>query len=147
MVRLLICLFFSFLFIKVKGQSKWPIPIIFAQYKVHYIHLPDSLNMGDTIMISYDLRTKFKLVFFKGNGESYCEVYRNNVLFEKGFYLGSLDTLKSYISTRNPGRGYRGQGMRVFKYFEPLRHGEWILFRNGKALKKQYYKGVEINNY
>ena len=122
------------------GQ-KWPVPIYFPEYS-RYITLSDEVNLNDTIIINHSQTIFFKFVFFDAKGKSYCEVYKNKKLYEKGFYENSLDTLKRYSSSVKGGRR-RGR-IFILKYFEPVKHGKWIETEKGKLKKKVYDMGEGI---
>ena len=141
------CIYLLSLLIALKStaqnNSQWLIPIHLSDYGGSYWRLPDSMKLNDTIRINYSATIYFRFVFFDSRGASYCEVFKNNKLYEKGYYLNSLDTLKTYTSNRNPGLNGRGKGKKILAYFEPLRDGEWIIYKNGKFIVKKYIKGVE----
>jgi len=75
-------------------------------------------------------------------GKSYCEVYKNKKLYEKGYYENSLDTLKRYSSSVK-GKGRRGK-ISVMKYFEPLKNGAWIETMKGKIKRRNYEMGEGV---
>jgi hypothetical protein len=127
----------------VTAQRKWPIPLFFPSYGV-YINLTNDINLNDTAKIIISQKIYFKLVLKNSSGESYCQVYRNNKIFEKGYYVNSLDTLKKYLipnSNKNrPGK------IEVINYFQPLKNGEWLETIGKDLVIKHYLNGVEISN-
>jgi hypothetical protein len=126
-----------------QNNSQWPVPVHLSDYGGSYWRLPDSMKLNDTIRINYSATIYFRFVFFDSHGASYCEVFNNNKLYEKGYYLNSLDTLKIYTSNRNPGINGRGKGKKILAYFEPLRNGEWVIYKGGKPIIRKYIKGIE----
>jgi len=144
-MKYFLCILLALSLIKSKAQNnpQLHIPIYLSNYGDRYLYLPDSIKLNDTIRMDYSASIHFKFVFFDYRGASYCEVFKNNKLYEKGYYLNSLDTLKTYTSTRNPGLNGRGKGKKILAYFEPLRNGEWIIYKSGKPIVRKYIKGVE----
>ena len=122
-----------------KAQRKWPVPLYLPEYGV-YLNLTNDISLNDTAIITYSQNIYFKIVLFEGNGKSYFEVYKNDKLYEKGYYENSLDTLKKYSSAVKVN-GSSGP-IRIFSYFQPLKNGEWIETKNGKLVKKIYNMGV-----
>lgn len=126
--------------IKSSCQGKWPITFYFDNYEVFY-KLTNEVQLFDTAKISINEKLFFKIVMFDKKGKSYFEAYENNILSEKGFYENSLDTLKKYIvQIRNP----KDHRIKVLKYFQPLKNGEWYELVDGKLEKKVYRKGIEL---
>lgn len=121
------------------GQAKWPIPIYFEKYGV-YRHLTNDVNLNDTAKIFFTDEIFFKLVLFDGRGKSYFEVYKNNKLFEKGYFENSLDTLKKYSVSIG---GIRDKKIKVIQYFQPLKNGIWLETVKGKVVRKKYNMGIE----
>jgi len=107
-----------------------------------YIRLSDNLKLNDTVTIVHSPNTYFRFVFFDTMGKSYCEVYKNKKLYEKGYYENSLDTLKRYSSSVK-GKGRRGK-ISVMKYFEPLKNGAWIETMKGKIKRRNYEMGEGV---
>ncbi len=97
-------------------------------------------KLGDTLLYKLSSKETFKFVLFDTKGRSYCERYVNNKLFQKGNFENSIDTLKRYVS----GRGLNGKSsaIRVQKYFEPLKNGEWITYNKGKKIIETYLLGI-----
>lgn len=126
------------------GQPKWPIPMYLPEYGV-YLKITNDVNLNDTAKIPFSQNTYFRFVFKDSRGKSYCEVYRNNKLYEKGYYENSLDTLKKYSSAAKMNNTTGGK-IKVSKYFQPLKNGEWIETKRSKFIKKNYEMGIEIFN-
>jgi hypothetical protein len=144
-MKYFLCILLTLSLIKSKAQNN-PlnvVPIHLSEYGGSYWNLPDSMKLGDTVRVVYSANIYFKFVLIDYRGASYCEVFKNNKLYEKGYYLNSLDTLKTYTSTRDPGLNGRGKGKKILAYFEPLRNGEWIIYKNGKPIVRKYIKGIE----
>ncbi|GAB2834268.1 hypothetical protein [Ferruginibacter profundus] len=118
--------------------QKWPLPINFSDYN-RIIILSDSVNINDTIIYNHTENTYFRFVFFDTRGKCYCEVYKNNKLYDKGYYESSLDTLKQYFSSPK-GHGLRGK-LTVSQYFEPVKNGLWTEHYKGIRRKTYYVKG------
>ena len=120
---------------------KWPIPFYFNEYS-RYCRLDDKVNLNDTFIFKHSSNIYFKFVLFEEKGKSYMEVYKNNKLYEKGYYENSLDTLKIYSkrlsSIKANGKIY------VLKYFEPLKNGVWLETKNHKAVQRKYSMGVDV---
>jgi hypothetical protein len=110
------------------------IPIIYNDYGVHIRHVK---TFGDTIRYNLSSKEDFKLVIFSPMGNSYLEHYVKGQLVESGYYENSLDTLKRYVS----GRGLNGNHgpIKIQKYFEPLKNGAWLTYKNGKIIKRQVF--------
>jgi hypothetical protein len=122
-------------------KAKWPIPFYFNEYG-RYCQLDNKVNFNDTIFIRHSSKVYFKLVLFEERGKSYMEVYKNNKLYEKGYYENSIDTLKIY-SRRFDGKRTNGT-IHILKYFEPVKSGIWIETKNHKYVKREYLIGVDI---
>ena len=118
-----------------KHQIQDTIPIYFEDYGI-YIHHVKSL--GDTILYKQSSKENFKLVIFHPLGKSYVERYLNGQLTDAGYYANSLDTLKRYVSSRRTD-GTPGQ-IKVMPYFEPLKHGKWLTYKNGRIIKIEEFK-------
>lgn len=125
----------------ITAQAKWPIPIYFEKYGI-YCHLTNDVNLNDTAKISYSANTFFRLVLFDAHGKSYFEAYRNNKIYEKGYFANSLDTLKKYSHAVNSHKRDVG-GYRVLKYFHPLKSGVWYERIKGRVITKKYNMGIE----
>lgn len=118
----------------------WPVPFYFPEYQV-YLKITNNVNLYDTCKIIYSEKIFFKFVFFDKLGKSYCEVYKNERLYEKGYYENSLDTLKKYstpVRTSN-----RPSMIKVLLYFQPIKNGEWFETKRGKVIKKKYKMGID----
>lgn len=113
------------------------IPIEFPEYNVL---VESSFKLEDTILQKYSHNEYFKFVFFDLKGKCYCERYIDGKLCEKGYFGNSLDTLKKYVS----GKYIHGKASKisVFEFFQPLKNGEWIIYKNGVAKKELYIMGV-----
>ncbi len=137
-----------FFFLHAQDSSKWVLPIYFSDYSKKYVYLPDTLKLFDTVRVDYDRFVYFKIVFKDTKGECYFESYKNNRIYERGNYINSLDTLKQYTSSRGTTTvlNERRVGKKIFKYFEPLRNGEWVLFTSKGLIRKQYFNGVEVKS-
>ena len=110
------------------------IPIWFDEYDVEIRAIS---KIADTIFYNKSSIEDFKFVFYDARGKCYCERYLNGKLFERGNFENSLDTLKRYVS----GRSSNGETspIKVQIYFEPLKSGEWMIYKSGKVVKKQQY--------
>ena len=118
------------------GNSKQePITIHYREYNVQIRHVE---VLGDTIQYNGSSIEDFKIVIFDRLGKSYLERYLNGRLVESGYYENSLDTLKRYVGSRDMN-GHHGP-IKVVKYFEPLKHGVWLTYKNGKIIKRQTYQ-------
>jgi len=137
-----------FFFLHAQDSSKWELPIYFSDYPKIYVYLPDSSRLNDTLRVDYDRYFYFKIVFKNAKGECYFESYKNNRIYEKGSYINSLDTLKQYTSSRGTTTvlDEKRIGKRIFRYFEPLRNGEWFLFADKGWIRKRYINGVEVKD-
>lgn len=113
------------------------IPIQFSEYNVS-VETP--FKAGDTITYKYSSDEYFRFVFFDSKGKCYCERYLNKKLYEKGYYENSLDTLKTYASKADS----HGKSSKTFvlEFFQPLKNGKWITYKNGVAESKSYVMGV-----
>ena len=121
-------------------QATWPIDIYIPEYG--YFKLNNDVKMQDTIKIVHSENIFFKFVFFSPKGKSYCEVYKKNKLYEKGYYENSLDTLKVYAIGRSAD-GTRVTKIQIHKYFQPLKNGQWTILENGKTTRKKFLLGIE----
>ena len=117
------------------------IPIYFQEFGIQIRSID---KLGDTIYNKKSSKENFKLVFYDIMGKCYCERFINGKLYEKGNFINSLDTLKSYIS----GRDIDGNSTpkRVYKFFEPLRDGEWVIYEKGKERKVKYILGSLVKD-
>jgi hypothetical protein len=113
------------------------VPIYFSEYGVEIRSINE---LGDTLIYNKSMKESFLFVFYDFKGKCHCERFINGKLLQKGNYANSLDTLKRYVS----GRSLNGETspIRVQKYFEPLKTGEWISYKNGKQLKEHYRLGI-----
>lgn len=120
-----------------RNDSEESVPIYFSEYGVTVLEIN---KLGDTLHYNKSSKENFKFVFYDERGKCYCERYVNNVLQEKGYYENSLDTLKRYTS----GRFANGKTspMKVQKYFQPLKNGEWIIRKGGREVKEIYSMGI-----
>ncbi len=135
------CSVLSFLVKFVYSQNNnATIPIVFPEFgvEIYSIH-----ELGDTMIYNLSDKEDFKFVFFDAKGKCYCERYINHILFQKGFFENSLDTLKRYVS----GRGSDGSqsNIKVQRYFEPLKNGQWITFRQKSVIRSNYKMGILQN--
>lgn len=130
-------LFLSMLFYGFTKHSDNSIPIYFAEYGVIIYDIP---KLGDTLNYNKSSKEDFRFVFFDFRGQCYFERFINGRLYQKGYYANSLDTLKRYVS----GRNTKGEstGIKVQKYFEPIKNGEWITFKSRKKIKEAYIMGI-----
>jgi hypothetical protein len=138
----LLLLSFLFLNLTSNAQRKWPVSIFLPEYGV-YLSITNDVNLNDTATIKFSATTYFKFFFFDTRGKSYCETYRNNKLYEKGYYENSLDTLKKYSVAIGDGKS---SNYRILRYFQPLKHGEWWETVKGKLVKKEYDMGILLKN-
>jgi hypothetical protein len=142
-----VCFFLIFVIVfncNLFSQSKWPVAFYFPDYKV-YLRLTNNVSLNDTATIKYSENIFFKIVLFDSLGKSYCEVYKRNKLYEKGYYENSLDTLKRYTSPVIVG-GRTDKIITISKYFQPLKNGIWYETMNGVLIEKKYKLGVEIKS-
>lgn len=123
------------------AQSKWPIPIYLKKYGV-YLRLTNDVNLNDTAKIPFSEDIFFRLVLFNAKGKSYFEAYKNNNLYEKGYFENSLDTLKKYSVSIG---GIHDKKVKVIKYSQPLKNGTWYEADKGKLTSKRYSMGIEEN--
>ncbi len=122
-------------------KSSFVIDIFLPEYG--YLSINKDIKLFDTIRVEHSEEIFFRFVFFSTRGESYCEVYRNKKLYEKGFYANSLDTLKKYMSYRlRPRQKY--SRIYISKYFQPLKNGKWLESKDGKYYSKEYDMGVNV---
>jgi hypothetical protein len=117
------------------------IPIFFRDYGVQISNIE---KLGDTIYYEKSSVEKFKFVFYDSMGKCYCERFIKGKIFQKGNYENSLDTLKRYISRRFSNG--RTSLITVQSFFEPLKNGIWITYKNNKAIKEKYVMGVQNND-
>lgn len=115
------------------------VPIYFEEYGITIV---SDLKIGDTLFYSLSDKEKFKIVFYNSQGECYCERYVENFLIEKGKFRNSLDTLKRYISSRF-ANGKQSKIL-VQNYFQPLKTGEWIIYKDGAIYRERYENGVKL---
>ena len=116
------------------------IPVWFEEYGIEIRDVP---NFRDTIRYNKSENEDFKLVFYSSRGKCYCERYVNGKLYEKGYFANSFDTLKQYVSKRSPGG--KSTPIQVQEYFQPLKNGEWIVYKD-KMVKETYKLGVLISS-
>jgi hypothetical protein len=121
----------------IKKSDSDPILIIFKEYGVQIYAVE---KLGDTIYYEKNSVEKFKFVFSDRRGKCYCERYVRNKLFQKGNYENSLDTLKRYVSSRS-NHGITSP-IKVQCFFEPLKDGLWITYKNNKQIKEEYKLGI-----
>ena len=137
-----IFIFLAIVFIQsnIKIEDKI-IPIYFREYG---IEIRTITQLGDTIYNRKNSKEHFKFVFYDIKGKCYCERFINGKLYEKGNFANSLDTLKSYKS----GIDLEGKfsPITVYKYFEPLKDGNWIVYEKGKEKKVKYIMGTLVKN-
>jgi hypothetical protein len=126
--------------IKSEGQN-YPVKIFIPQYNT-YFELSDNYKIGDTLVWKVTREKKLRFVFFDSMGSSYSEAYKGIALIEKGYYVNSLDTLRTYSSPVK--RGKKRGPVSILKYFEPLKNGDWLEMRSGKMTKVVYLKGEEL---
>lgn len=124
------------------SQNKY-VKIYLPQYST-YFDIPDSYNIGDTLIWKVTKDKYIKIVFFDLRGRSYCEVYDGENLMEKGHYINSLDTLKRYSSSVSAMGKRKKSKISILKYFQPLKDGEWIERRKNKLLIIRYNVGQEL---
>lgn len=133
----ILVLIVSLLLLSNKGYSQEKIPIKFSEYGIT-ISIPNRL--GDTFYYNKSNKEDFKFIFYSKKGKCYCERYVNKKLYEKGNYENSLDTLKEYTS------GHRLNGkhgpIKVKKYFEPLKNGEWTIYKKMGFEMEIYDMGI-----
>ncbi len=110
---------------------------ILIHYKDYDVQIRHVKAFGDTIRYNRSSTEDFKVVIFSSMGKSYLERYVYGKLVESGHYENSLDTLKRYVGSRDLN-GDHGP-IKVRKYFEPLKNGTWLTYKNGRVIKKQTY--------
>ena len=120
-----------------KNNFEAPVPIYFSEYGVTVLEID---KLGDTLHYNKSGKESFRFVFYDKRGKCYCERYVNNVLKEKGYYENSLDTLKRYTSSRFSNG--KSSPMKVQKYFQPLKDGEWIIRKRNREVKVIYSMGI-----
>jgi hypothetical protein len=84
-------------------------------------------RQNDTIIIT---------TFYNCLGAGIVKEYKDSVLIATGKYCSSLDTLSVYQYLPDPN----GPVLRisVFKYFQPVKDGEWIYRdKDGKFIKRE----------
>lgn len=137
LTRTFIWLFIIQILSGLNSSAQGIIPIQFPEYN---ISVEASFKLGDTVLQRYSHDEFFKFVFSDFRGKCYCERYKNKKLYEKGCYVNSLDTLKKYAS----GGYIHGRSSKIFvlKFFEPLKNGTWITYKNGIAESKTYIMGI-----
>ena len=113
------------------------VPVVFSDFGVTIRHID---KLEDTINYNKNETERFKFVFYDRRGRSYCEYYKNNKLYQKGFFENSLDTLSMYVSSRN-SRGKTSQ-IKVWKYFEPLKNGDWFTYDSLGMFTENYNLGI-----
>jgi len=120
-----------------KDYAQKVIPIQIPEYN---LSIEGSFTLRDTILHEYAQDEYFRFVFFDYKGKSYCERYIGGKLCEKGYYANSLDTLKKYIA----GKYAHGKSssIGVLKFFQPLKDGEWMTYKNGSVKREKYVMGV-----
>jgi len=133
MSLVLICILFS----GFKITSEDIIPIFFSELGVEIRSIP---SFDDTVKYNKSSKEDFKFIFLDFKGKCYCERYLNGKLYQKGNFESSIDTLKRYVS----GRDLTGKlsSIKVQRYFEPLKNGEWVTYKNGKEIKEVYILGI-----
>jgi hypothetical protein len=136
-IKLSFMLFICIFLCSAKGLAQERISIYFSEYYLSVNMIP---KLGDTLRSNRSSKEYFKFIFYNTKGKCYCERYINNKLYEKGYYESSLDTLKRYIYGKNLGGKY--SPIRVKKYFEPLKNGEWIVYKNGQKHKEVFVMGI-----
>jgi len=129
-----------FIFLALNNKDSYAQRIIPIEFPKYNISIETSFSIGDTVLENYSHDEYFKFVFFDLKGKCYCERYINKKLCEKGYYENSLDTLKKYIS-KAYAHGWSSK-IFVLKFFEPLKNGEWITYKNGTTKKELYVMGV-----
>lgn len=137
MVQKVCFLFFCGFLFGFNNSDNNNIPLIFPEYRVE---IYAASHLGDTLSYRVSSKEDFKFVFFDEKGKCYCERYIKKKLYQKGFYENSLDTLKRYVSSRD-GSGQHSP-IRVQQYFQPLKNGEWVTYKDGKQIKENYLMGV-----
>ena len=138
MIRFLaVCTILTNFLSTIKSESQDFVPVIFREYGVQ-INSIEKLN--DTVYYEKSSNESFKFVFRDHKGKCYCERIIKGNIYEQGNYENSLDTLKRYISTRKSTG--KTSPITVQSFFEPLKNGIWITYKNKKELKETYVMGV-----
>ena len=121
------------------GQARWPIPVYYEKYGVYH-HFTNDVNLKDTTKVQIREDIYFRIVLFDSKGKSYFEAYKNNRLYEKGYFENSLDTLKKYSVSIG---GLKDKKIKVFQYFHPIKDGVWFETISGRLIKRKYVMGVK----
>ena len=112
-------------------------------YDVTFI--PAKQNEFRMIPVGGDRFLKIQLYNAKGKMSLECYSSVDSSVLEKGNYIESLDLLKAYSMGIDATSSEKQ--IEVVKYFQPLRHGKWEFFKNGKL---EYYitynKGIKIDS-
>src|SRR5688572_20284672 len=133
MIKYLLAFFFLISIQDFIEYSENTLPVYFPEYGVTINRIS---KLSDTLTYNKSSKENFRFVFFNNKGKSYCERYLGGKLYQKGYYENSLDTLKRYVS----GRFSDGQksSIRIQQYFQPLKNGEWITYKDKRELKQVY---------
>lgn len=129
----ILSIFSSFLII----ENTNSIPIYFKEFDITILNLP---RVRDAIIYNKSKREYFKLIIYAPMGKSYCERYIDGKIYEKGNFENSLDTLKKYISGRYSDNSQ--SPIRVEKYFQPLKDGNWLIYKKGNIIYQHYSMGI-----
>jgi hypothetical protein len=132
-----ILIFLFFIFADFRIYNTAIVPIQFKDFGVEIIDIP---KLGDTLFYNKSSKEDFKFIFFDCRGKCYCERFIDKKLYQKGSFENSLDTLRGYVSGRN-SNGHTSS-IKVKKYFEPLKNGEWVTYKNNKVVKEYYKMGI-----
>lgn len=121
----ILSIFSSFLII----ENTNSIPIYFKEFDITILNFS---TVRDTVIYNKSIREYFKLVIYEPMGKSYCERYIDGKIYEKGNFENSLDTLKRYISGRYSNNSQ--SPISIEKYFQPLKHGNWLIYKKDKII-------------
>lgn len=138
-MKYLIIFFIAFFCLSnLSAQPKYPCDLYIDGFG--FLGLSNDVNLNDTIRKAHSSNVYFRFVLFDPRGKSYMEIYKDNKLYAKGYYENSLDTLKDYASAFQTGETL--SKIEVFKYFHPLKNGEWLELEKGKYVRRKYVMGI-----
>lgn len=141
--KIILTTIFIFSSLLVIAQEQTKIPIRYEEYRYYYI-LKNSNK--DTVFLKRKLDSlTLNIQLYSDMGASYVKVIKTNCgeIVEEGAYVNSLDILKRYARTFDPIT-YISKTI-VESYYEPLRNGEWKIYKNGKLNEIILYdKGMQI---
>lgn len=116
--------------------------IVIQEYK---LVLTNIKSCQDSNIVQYTRdQKKVSIQLLDCMGRMNVKVYKGGQLIEKGEYISSLDTLKTYVVKNFIGSD--NKKIVVEEYFQPLRHGKWDFYSSkGSLLRTVMYEyGIEI---